>query len=140
MKGQVKTLNIKIPLVWSIRKDSGFLLEPKHASGISIGGNNAMERRETEKRLEMGSDHLNVGDRDRDVDPGGGAPDGRQGRQAETGAGTSGADQNVRSGFLCDICLRPMLIAEDHLEINGSDFPVCRQCADFLRGKEGDHE
>ena len=58
----------------------------------------------------------------------------------QEGAGTSEAEPNLRSGFICDICGKEMLIAEDHLEINGSDFPACRHCADFLLARGCDHD
>ena len=142
MRGQVKTLNIKIPLVWSIRKDSGFLLEPKHASGISIGGNNAMEKRETKKRLAVGSNHPNGGNRRGDGDPGCGTSGGPAGRQGEAGeAGARGVGADLRSGFVCDGCGKEMIIAEPHHELEGSDFPICDECwlEDAIR-KGGSHE
>ena len=87
-----------------------------------------MENRKTKKGLEAGNNYPICGDRAGDVDPRGGAPDGRQGRQVETRGGTSGVRQNLKSGFLCDICRKEMLIAEAHHEIPASDFPVCDEC------------
>ena len=55
-----------------------------------------MENRKTEKKVEVGNGHSIYRDRDRNVDPGGGALDGHAGIiKGETGAGARGVRRNV---------------------------------------------
>ena len=88
--------------------------------------------------LQRNGHHLHSGP----SDPAGvGAPAMGKPRDPQAKAGGGGTDQNAKSGFVCDICGRAMLIREAHYEIEGSDFPVCYDCwlSDAIRKGAG-HE